>query len=149
MSRGCEKCQFSERVDYGTYRCKEFNEWPELVCSEIVLKKDEDEEDKTMTIIEAADEIEKLRAEIGILRHGNYSENAENEKIRTENEKLRVELRERAEAMDLVLFRPDSTACASCHGDTRAVDICEDCIYCCPYILMPIDCGNCLCGESK
>jgi hypothetical protein len=39
----------------------------------------------------AADIIEQLQAEIGILRYGNDCENANNEKIRAENEKLRAE----------------------------------------------------------
>jgi hypothetical protein len=64
MSRGCEKCQFSETVDYATYRCRKFgNEWPELACSRLVLKKDESEGDDTMTSIDACHELEKLRAE--------------------------------------------------------------------------------------
>jgi hypothetical protein len=111
--------------------------------------------------LDAAYEIERLRAKnVQIAwsrnawkkqacRRQDYR-NAELEELLTENERLRAELHDLAEAIDQVLVVSELNACALC-GSPFLSETCGDCDGCGNILdgSEPIDCANCLCGESK
>jgi hypothetical protein len=73
-----------------------------------------------------------------------------NARLRDENKWLKVELREWAEVAGKLQTQtnPGDEWCATC-GEDLISPICSGCHGCSDQDCLPIDCGDCLCGEGK
>ncbi|MHC4648688.1 MAG: hypothetical protein ACYTBJ_24800 [Planctomycetota bacterium] len=108
-------------------------------------------------IQELLDEIKMLRAENKKLRADLNHEEAFNEKVGEANKRLvqrrnrlKAELREWAEAAGKLQAQMDPVDewCATC-GNSLISDKCVGCDGCSDQDCLPIDCGDCLCGEGE